>query len=100
MGPIISTTWQALSPVYYFILTPIMVLTNYNYLAQNYFTVFLDTLKLTSIYVVLYKLHGVKAGIVGATLYGFNWIIITGSSICLNPVFVPFFHSSVLLLIL
>lgn len=89
MGPIISTTWQSLSPLYYFILTPFFILTNYNYVTQNYITTIIDVGTCIMVYIVINKIHGFKNAVIAMFIYSFNTTIISGSTIGLNPGLVP-----------
>lgn len=90
-GPIISVTWQTLSPLYYFILAPIFIVSAYSDMAAIVTT---NLVGVVSVVALIYvsKIHfGKRSSIIAGLIYATSLVVVKESAIGLNPGFVaPF----------
>lgn len=80
-GPAASVTWNLLSPVYYYLLLPFYVISNWHPLTQIGLTALVSLLTIG----LLYKLFNPTV----AFIYAISTIIVAENLIGLNPGFVP-----------
>lgn len=90
-GPAVSGILALLSPIYYYLITPFFLITNYHPLTLHYLTSSLDILALITLMHFLHIKYGMKASLVGGFLYAINFIFIKEASMGWNPSFLPLF---------
>ncbi|MBP7859761.1 hypothetical protein KA001_02275 [Patescibacteria group bacterium] len=90
-GPIISTTYQSLSPLYYILLAPAFVIFNYTYTTAIYLTSTLNVVTLLLIYFFTKKYYGIMPATMASLIWGFSYYSIKEGAIGLNPGLVPVF---------
>lgn len=88
-GPAASVTWNLLSPVYYYLLLPFYLLTNWHPLTQIYLTALLSVVTIAVLFFCVRDLWGTKSGLIAALIYAVSSIIIPDNLVGLNPGLVP-----------
>lgn len=90
-GPIISVTWQTLSPLYYILLAPVFIISSYSDLSAIVATYIANILTLVLLMYTAKINFGKQTSILSGIIYGFSYLVIREAGIGLNPGLVPFF---------
>lgn len=96
-GPDFSVIWGFLSPIYYYIIAPVILIGRFHPLSLPIFTLIINLFTLILIIYVLNKTINFKTAIIGGVLYGFSFIVILQAAYGLNPNLMPIW--SILLVI-